>query len=333
MKDHALGRFVRRSVPLLVWSLLLAGPVHGQQRWIVHDDLFSVAFPTETEGFASGRFGTILRSSDGGRTWARQMSGTVFTLSSVRFADSKNGWAVGNKGTILATRDGGQTWEKQESPVDYYHMDVCFVSPLKGFIVSERTHILATRDGGRTWQVRFSDEDYILKSVSFCDERNGWAAGEFGHTYHTADGGETWEKQAGYYEMDLETGFLRGDDFLFDVVAVDPLTAWAVGIEGTVRRTTDGGRTWETVETGAPKVQLYTIESDGKGGLVIGGKGVCLFSADRGSTWKAETFEPTIEYGWLYDIQAGKGGLWVACGDEGAIYRKTPEGSWRRAAY
>jgi photosystem II stability/assembly factor-like uncharacterized protein len=334
MKALALNPSIRRSFFLLIAIyVLLAGTAYCEQVRKAHDDLFSLSFPTEKEGWACGRYGTIFHTSDGGATWSPQSSGTTFTLAAICFADSKNGWAVGNKGTIVHTSDGGQTWGKQESPVDYFHMDVCFLNPQKGFIVSERTHILATTDGGATWELRFQDEDYILKSISFCDEQNGWAVGEFGHTYHTADGGESWEKQAGYYEMDAETGFIRGDDFLFDVVAVDPLKAWAVGIQGTVRRTTDGGRTWEKIDTGAPKVQLYTIQSSGQEALVIAGRGVCRFSEDGGRTWGDADFEPTIEYGWIYDVQTLGPGQFAACGDEGVIYLKHSGSPWKRIDY
>jgi len=319
---------------LLACLCFLAPPaVHAERNWTAHDDLFSVSFPTETEGWACGRYGTILHTTDGGATWSPQESGTIFTLSGISFADAQHGWAVGNKGTIVHTSDGGKTWTLQESPVDYFHMDVVSISPQKGFVVSERTHILATEDGGRTWEVRFKDEDYILKSISFCDDQHGWVVGEYGHTYHTEDGGKTWKKQAGYYEMDWETGFIRGDNFLFDVVTVDPMEAWAVGIQGTVRHTTDGGVTWEDVDTGVPKVQLYTIASDGQGALMISGKGVSCRSGDGGKTWGEARFEPTIEYGWIYDVGALGPGRFVACGDEGAIYCRLAGGRWARVDY
>ena len=324
---------LRLSVLLVSLCLLLPMAVHAEKGGKAHDDLVSVSFPTETDGWASGRYGTILHTSDGGATWNPQSSGTTFTLSGICFVDTKNGWAVGNKGTILHTSDGGETWEKQESPIDYFHMDVIFLNPQKGFITSERTHILATTDGGKTWEVRFEDEDYILKSISFCDEQHGWVAGEFGHTYHTSDGGETWEKQAGRYEMDWDTGFISGDNFLFDVVAIDPKTAWTVGILGTVKRTTDGGQTWEKVPLDLPKVQLYSIASDGAGTIAISGNGLCVLSTDGGVGWQPAKFEPTIEYGWIYDLEALGAGRFAACGDEGVIYLKPREGNWTRIDY
>ncbi len=334
MEANIFDLVSRRSLALVAAILVLQiGPVHAGEQRRAHDDLLSVTFPTETDGWACGRYGTILRTSDGGTTWSPQSSGTTFTLSGISFTDTKNGWAAGNEGTILHTSDGGETWEKQDSPIDYFHMDVVALNPEKCFIASERTNILATEDGGKTWEVRFEDEDYILKSISFCDDQHGWVAGEFGHTYHTRDGGATWEKQAGLYEMDWDTGFISGDNFLFDVVAIDPRTAWTVGILGTVKRTTDGGETWEVVSLDLPKVQLYSIASDGAGMIVMGGNGLCVFSVDAGVTWEPAKFEPTIEYGWIYDLEAVSAGRFAACGDEGAIFLNSSGSPWTRIEY
>jgi|YNPNPStandDraft_1061719.scaffolds.fasta_scaffold45267_2 photosystem II stability/assembly factor-like uncharacterized protein len=300
----------------------------------VHDDLFSISFPTERDGWACGRFGTILRTSDGGATWTRQTSGTTFTLSSIYFTDTQNGWAVGNGGTILHTRDGGLKWEPQQSPVEQFHMGVLFLTPEKGFIVSERTHILGTLDGGSTWSVVFQDEDYILKGLSFCDAQNGWAVGEFGYIYHTGDGGEHWEKQAGFFELDPETGDIRGEEFLFDVAAIDPLTVLAVGIQGIVKMSQDGGKTWQGVEIGSPTVPLYRIRAAPDGSILIGGKGVSFLSRDRGRTWQAARFEPPIVYNWIYGISPLGAHGFAACGDEGAIYLNPGEENlWKRIRY
>jgi photosystem II stability/assembly factor-like uncharacterized protein len=80
-------------------------------------------------------------------------------------------------------------------------------------------------------------------------------------------------------------------------------------------------------------VQLYTIASDGQGLLVIGGKGVARSSEDGGRTWGDARFEPTIEYGWIYDIAFLKAGQAVACGEEGALYRKPSGSHWTRIVY
>jgi hypothetical protein len=58
---------------LMVMFLILSIP-YGQQK--LFDDLLSAGFPNEREGWACGRSGTILHTTDGGMRWIRQNSGT-----------------------------------------------------------------------------------------------------------------------------------------------------------------------------------------------------------------------------------------------------------------
>lgn len=317
-----VGFWLILSAACCIW---FTGPFRAwaDTAYINRDDLFSIFFLDSRNGWACGRWGTILHSTDGGKTWQPQQSGTKYTLGGIHFTDVKNGWAVGNMGTIIHTEDGGLTWVKQESPVAFYHMDVYFASPRKGWIASEQTHILATHNGGKTWEIQFSDEDYILKSLSFSDELHGWAVGEFGHIYRTVNGGGTWEKQGGGVRIN-DVGDLEGDPFLFDVVAQDTHKAWAVGIEGTVVKTEDGGSTWTGVDAGAPKTQLFGIAYDRATTLVIVGKGVSLVSENLGRTWRAGAFEPHIEYTWLYGVDAVGASQFATCGEEGRTYLGGP---------
>jgi photosystem II stability/assembly factor-like uncharacterized protein len=318
--QHGLSRKSLLGVLLACLICILTSTFVHAQKTSLYDDLFSVTFPSEKDGWASGRWGTVLHTSDGGKTWVRQQTGIDFTLSGIFFVDPQRGWAVGDEGTIIHTADGGKTWEKQKSPVSYFLMDVYFATPQKGWIVGERTHILATTDGGKTWAVQFKDLDYILKAVSFCDPMNGWAVGEFGYIFHTKDGGTKWEQQGGFSDLSEETGELIGGAYLFDVVAIDPKTAWAVGIEGYVTKTVDGGKTWQQVNVGVPKTPLFSIAADRAKSMVIAGKGVFLVSQDKGQTWKKADVKPSIQYSWIYRIAPRGPSNLVAVGQGGAIY-------------
>lgn len=285
-----------------------------------YHDLISVTFPDENNGWACGRLGTILHTKDGGRTWSRQESQSKFTLSSISFADAKNGWVVGDGGTILSTQNGGESWEKQESPVDQYLFGVDFVNPDEGWIVSGYTTILHTSDGGKTWAVQYEGEDFFLKAVSFCDSLHGWAVGEYGFIYGTTDGGTTWKRQAGHYRISESDGEIDAETILFDVKAVDPQTVWALGIDGKIVRTTDGGKTWEKVETDAPPRHLFGIAVGKAGSVLAVGNGIVLFSGDNGQTWQnSSVFDLPIKYGWLYGATPCATGF-AAVGGQGTIY-------------
>ena len=73
-------------------------------------------------GLVVGRFGRILRTSDGGASWTNIESPTSAHLNSLSFndenvisgniynTDEDVGWAVGDAGTILQTNDRGASW-------------------------------------------------------------------------------------------------------------------------------------------------------------------------------------------------------------------------------
>jgi photosystem II stability/assembly factor-like uncharacterized protein len=118
MREGALKYSMRKTlVVLLSMWCFVPGILGAQQK--ISEDLFSVTFPSEKEGWACGRLGSIIHTSDGGKAWIRQNSGVNLTLTSIHFVDTRNGWAVGDEGAILHTSDGGKTWEKQKSPVPF----------------------------------------------------------------------------------------------------------------------------------------------------------------------------------------------------------------------
>jgi photosystem II stability/assembly factor-like uncharacterized protein len=79
--------------------------------------LRAVHFVSPTEGWACGRSGTIIHTTDAGTTWDLQVSGVDTTLFDIDFAGNQMGMAVGAGGTVLRTKDGGQTWERCYSAV------------------------------------------------------------------------------------------------------------------------------------------------------------------------------------------------------------------------
>ena len=62
---------------------------------------------------------------------------------------------------------------------------------------------------------------------------------------------------------------------------------WAVGLQGTVVRTTDGGNTWVEVSPPASTVYVYhgLFFRDALRGWVVGSAGRILTTADGGASW------------------------------------------------
>ncbi len=349
-RDASIGRthlvrggekWLRAGLLIVALALLLCPPVFSGEGGTsqtkagekLQEDLLSVSFPSEQQGWACGRWGTILHTDNGGGTWRSQESGTDYTLNSIFFLNKDRGWAVGDGGTIVSTTDGGKKWVKEKVPVKYFLTGVHFVNARQGWIVTEKTHILNTIDGGKTWTIGFEDGDFILKGVSFSDERNGFAVGEYGLIYHTTDGGKTWEKQAGGLGFSEETGEILGGSILFDVHAISAKSAWVAGIDGYVAKTEDAGKTWRQATAGVPNRHIFSIKGDKAKTLLIGGKGVVLFSTDQGQSWHSAKFEPSIQYSWIYKLTSLGNGKYVAVGANGAIYVSAdagPQGVWQK---
>jgi photosystem II stability/assembly factor-like uncharacterized protein len=84
---------------------------------VVSSALFGVSFVDANHGWAVGDKGVIIRTTDGGSSWTKLVSGTTSFLRDVCFADTERGIAVGDSGTILLTTNGGSTWTPQSSGV------------------------------------------------------------------------------------------------------------------------------------------------------------------------------------------------------------------------
>jgi photosystem II stability/assembly factor-like uncharacterized protein len=213
--------------------------------------LFGVAFLNVTRGWAVGRRGTILVTSDAGAHWRVQKSGTDKWLRAVAFPDATHGWAVGGQvsvGTdwfhwtrvILATTDGGAHWKLQKVPIRCNLSAVAFTDATHGWAVGcgwkmMNGVILATSDGGAHWKLQKSTSlNWQLHGVAFADTRHGWAVGGGvatpGTVLATSDGGIHWQAQTS-----------RTDELLLGVAFPDATHGWAVGWGGTILATGSGG--------------------------------------------------------------------------------------------
>jgi photosystem II stability/assembly factor-like uncharacterized protein len=84
------------------------------QLTIVTTELTDVCFTDSANGTVVGDAGTIQRTTDGGDTWAPQISGITTDLSAVSFSDQYNGTVVGEEGVILRTINGGVTFIEEK---------------------------------------------------------------------------------------------------------------------------------------------------------------------------------------------------------------------------
>lgn len=219
-------------------------------------------------------YGTILRSTDSGNTWARQGSTNAshpdyivdVNMSGVVAVDPYTAWVVGDSddgyATIYHTTDGGSTWTRKGSAADVPDVDLTKVTAygdskvwaVGNTDVPTTSAIVHTSDGGATWtnQIPAEYEGIGLQGVHTPDGNTVWVTGDNKDGYalilKSADAGLTWTRQRGGDVTDL--------DHLLGVSAVDADTAWAMGgsdsaIGWILLGTTNGGVTWTNQLEGA----------------------------------------------------------------------------------
>ena len=187
----------------------------------------------ESDRWSVGLSGTIVATSDGGRTWWNQISNTTKHLYSVDFVDRFHGWIVGDGGIILKTTNGGHTWSQLTSGTTTRLHRVKFYDQDEGIVVGTAGIILKTFNGGQTWFNLVSNTNSDIHSISYASKDIIYAVGSNGQILKSNNGGQTWLSQNSPITINIRS-----------INCQSTLKCWAVGESGRVLKTSNGGATW-----------------------------------------------------------------------------------------
>ena len=81
------------------------------------DFFVKIQFCSPKVGYASGYFGKVLKTSDGGTTWNKVLNENFqfnekSNFNDMYFINETMGYVVGNKGYMVKTDDGGNSWQQ-----------------------------------------------------------------------------------------------------------------------------------------------------------------------------------------------------------------------------
>lgn len=226
-----------------------AGKNWERQETGVVENLLRVAALDAQRACALGTNGTILTTADGGKTWRSQQLKGGLTLFDVTFVDDGNGWAVGEFQTILHTANAGKTWEVQSGGTrgDFEssaYFGVRFFDRQHGWVTAQGGVALWTSDGGKTWtKVALRSESAIFGIAETRSAAGGlptelWMAGEHGTLVRVP-------LLEGLPSTSSSPALYHPTFYSLTDLAFSGRVGVAVGIEGTILRTDDGGRNWE----------------------------------------------------------------------------------------
>jgi photosystem II stability/assembly factor-like uncharacterized protein len=291
---------------------------------------------------AVGQRGHVLYSDDAGKQWQQADVPVSSDLVAVSFPDANNGWAVGHDGVVLHSSDAGRTWSLQldgrrlgASIAEYYGRPDAAPADALAALREQAKRIVA------------QGADNPLLDVWFRDASNGYVVGAFGLVLRTRDGGKTWQpllhaidnpKGLHLYAVrgigaDLYVVGEQGTAFklerdaerfttlelpykgtLFGIVGNERALV-VHGLRGSVLRSTDGGRTWQSITTGL-QVGMTASALDARGRIVLASQaGHVLVSANDGASFSAVRVEQPAPAAAV--AEAGPGELVVA-GPRGA---------------
>ncbi|HEX8148919.1 MAG TPA: YCF48-related protein [Pyrinomonadaceae bacterium] len=300
-------------------SPLTAHPAWERQKTGTFAWLHSVFFVDERRGWAAGGKGALLSTSDGGATWESRKPPTEDALRDVFFHDAETGWLVCERSIfkpmekeesvsyLLKTADGGASWSRVEvtrgADVDLKLAGLRFADREHGWVYGEMGALFFTGDGGKSWSRQRVPTRHLLLGASFLDAQTGWLSGGGMTLLKTSDGGATWRAGTvflpagvgaegqpnvsgrGQSELGGDGPRVVGGRRLNAVWFATPERGWAVGGEGVILSTADGGRTWRRQASGVGE-DLYDVKFfDEAEGWAVGRGGAMLHTADGGRTW------------------------------------------------
>jgi len=274
---------------------------------------------------AVGQRGHIVYSDDAGKSWQQAQVPVSSDLVAVSFPTPEQGWAVGHDGIVLHSADGGATWVRQldgrglgKIMTDFYGAQAA-----KGTLGSADAAAALIDEAGR---IAAQGAENSFLDVWFADASNGFVVGAFNLIFRTADGGKTWEpwfhRTANPSRLHLYAMRQVGKD-LFIVgeqgmvqkldaaggrfIALDTgykgtffgLTgeAGAVvvhGLRGHAFRSTDGGNSWQKIETGLQDGITGSTSCGPRRLVLVSQSGRMLLSDNTGESFRPVKLDQAV---------------------------------------
>jgi photosystem II stability/assembly factor-like uncharacterized protein len=255
--------------------------------------LHSIFFIDQNHGWAAGSRGTLLSTTNGGKSWQKS-NPTEDVIRDIYFNDELNGWLVCERNIydlqsndeprayLMKTADGGDQWERvnmRGADFDARLMRAIFTGGGRGWAFGEGGALYTTRDAGTNWIKLQTPTRYLLLGGTFIDEDSGWLVGAGATILQTSDGGETWHRS----QMPAASRIrLNATSF------VDARLGWAVGSGGSIFRTMNGGRSWQA-QASEVSVDLLDVKFlNAAEGWAVGNEGMVLHTMDGGVHWMSE---------------------------------------------
>ena len=306
---------------LFLFLLAVALQAHAAEDWVllssgVTKEWSDISCPEpRTCYLVSGLYlvggtGSVLKTTDGGETFAAQALPTSNPLHAISCPVAEVCYAVGDFGTFLKTADGGETWSETTlgNRADTPQLNGVFAQSAERVVVVGRDGFLRrTKDGGAHFFPPAARTLADLYSVYFSNASTGFIGGNNGAFLVSQDGGESWSPR----------GALRDAGALRSIGGDGEETLYAVG--DAVHTSADGGASFVRRNTAGldSGYRSVAVRSASRAYLVAA-TGSVFKTEDGGVSWSPAFSREGVL---LRDIVCPGGAYCLAVGGSGRIFR------------
>ena len=278
----------KRLITLLIF-ILIHSFAHSQTWKRVGsrgNQLTGIFWATEETGYVAGNE-VILKTIDGGLSWAEQEAPSKNQMWAVDFFDENLGLMAGEVGEIYRTTDGGSNWQLINVGTDKTLKSVKFLTQTRAYAVGEGGEVYRSTNGGQSWAKQSVGTTVDLNRLFFANQDTGYVATADGKVIRTFNSGNNWSIQT--------TG---QSNPLNDIYFTSGKTGFSVGQNGTIIKTADAGTTWTVVTSGTERhlTAMSFNRSNLNFGVVLGENGTVLRTTNGGTTFDGINLSNTQTY-------------------------------------
>ncbi len=254
----------------------------------------------------------VIRTTDGGNTWAGDTVPGAYHLESIIFPTQQIGYTSGVEG-IWKSTDGGSTWfsvKPIQAPDSINFWGNYFYDANNGVLVGmgcggSRQYFWRTTDGGITWAYSNGNEfDSGLTDAILHATGQGYASSS-GKLWHTTDGGynwsvisttgsNLWQEEITYFNQSFLVPY-AGDN-----------CSGGGNTNGGMRFSTDGGVSWQDRNVSTPMFGAFLLSPTEA--WACGYNQAVYNTTDAGRTWQLKncgTVRGNLDDMWFTAVNQG----------------------------
>jgi photosystem II stability/assembly factor-like uncharacterized protein len=288
----------------------------------------------------------LLKSADGGQSWASADRGTGnYLVKSIALVPGKAGTvyaASGGEG-VYRSDDGGASWRPSSTGLAAGWIEALYASPGSATVFAQTSAGLYLRDGSGPWrEVRspFADDKAAEPDGVLFDRSSPQTLYVFDTSrwWRSTDGGRTFQEVKGKEPSmrDMMKGNLESAQFKsLAQDAADAKTfyagSWSNSTPGNaIFKSTDAGKTWKSSGAGVPNEDVTRLRCGLGAVFAISEKKALYRSTDGGKSWAAIAGLPDAELRDVVVDTSAPGRVLVPT--KAGLYRSADNGAtWEKA--